>query len=307
MLTTQRSEELIALYDEMKEELYNIEKKYSLSYYKVEMDFPESLGIPKMEYVAPTDAELTEIAENYVESRFLEKQRNLEKSHENAMANLQKTLDLLDEKHRQKLVTIAAEYTAELSELLRKLTDNGMYRSSVRTAAEEQTENDRQAAVTEQASRYEAEKAAVVTRKTALEKTFDESNASLKLQREAAVAAKVQELKEKEANKKKEADKFNASVDEKEAKYKASCERYLQYAQQAENERSLAAAKLYAELGESGVELQKKSQMLSYCKTAMWNLTKEEAQYILSLDSYLITALGDYYSSLTDWVNSQLK
>lgn len=307
MLTDERKEELLALYDEIKEELYNIEKKYSLSYYKVEMDFPESLGIPKMEYVAPTEAELTEIAEAYVASKFLEKQRNLEKTHANSLANLQKTLNLLDEKHRQKLVAIAADYAAEVYKLLKKLTDNGLYRSSVRTDAEEQAENDRQAAVHEQTLRYEAEKEAVSTQKSALEQTFGESIENLERQRTAAVAAKVQDLKEKEANKKKEADKFNASVDEKESKYKASCERYLQYAQQAENERSLAAAKLYAELGESGVELQKKSQMLNYCKSAMWTLTKEEAQFILSLDSVLVSSLGDYYSSLTDWVNSQLQ
>lgn len=306
-MTDERKEELLALYDEIKEELYNIEKKYSLSYYKVEMDFPESLGIPKMEYVAPTEAELTEIAEAYVASKFLEKQRNLEKTHANSLANLQKTLNLLDEKHRQKLVAIAADYAAEVYKLLKKLTDNGLYRSSVRTDAEEQAENDRQAAVHEQTLRYEAEKEAVSTQKSALEQTFGESIENLERQRTAAVAAKVQDLKEKEANKKKEADKFNASVDEKESKYKASCERYLQYAQQAENERSLAAAKLYAELGESGVELQKKSQMLNYCKSAMWTLTKEEAQFILSLDSVLVSSLGDYYSSLTDWVNSQLQ
>lgn len=306
-MTDERKEELLALYDEIKEELYNIEKKYSLSYYKVEMDFPESLGIPKMEYVAPTDDELTEIAEAYVASKFLEKQRNLEKAYANSLANLQKTLNLLDEKHRQKLAAIAADYAAEVYELLKKLTDNGLYRSSVRTDAEEQAENDRQAAVREQTLRYEAEKEAVSTQKSALEQTFGDSIENLERQRTAAVAAKVQDLKEKEAKKKKEADKFNASVDEKEAKYKASCERYLQYAQQAENERSLAAAKLYAELGESGVELQKKSQMLNYCKAAMWTLTKEEAQFILSLDSVLVSSLGDYYSSLTDWVNSQLQ
>lgn len=306
MITTERSEELLVLYEEMKKDVGQIEKQYSLSYQKIEMDFPESLGIPKREYVAPTEEELVAAAEAEVSSKFLEKQRNLEKSYASGIANSQKSLELLSEKHRRKLVALAEDYQLELKNLLHKLTNNGLYRSSVRAEAEEGAEKVHENAVSEQTLQYEAEEAAITNKMSATQRNFEESLQSLQLQRLAAIDAELHYLKEKEANKQKEVEKYNASVDEKEAKYQASCERYRQYAQQAENERALAAAKLYAELGSSGVELQKKSQMLNYCKTAMWSLTKEEAQFILSLDSFLINNLGDYYTSLTDWVNSSL-
>lgn len=306
MITTERRQELLDLYDEMKVDIGNIEKKYSLSYYKVEMDFPESLGIPLREYIAPTDEELVGRAAAQVDAKFLEKRRNLEKSHATTVANLQKSLELLAEKHRQILVDNANEYAEDLQKLLQKLTNNGLYRSSLRTDQEKLLQENRQAAVDEQNLRYGAEKTATENIISAADKRLSDGLQSVEEQRLAAVTAEVEKLKDSEASKKKEVEKYNASVAEKEAKYKASCERYLQYAQQAENERALSAARLYAELGESGVELQKKSQMLNYCKTAMWSLTKEEAQFILSLDSFLSANLGDYYSPLVDWVNTQL-
>lgn len=306
MISVERTDELLELYDTMKKDIGDIERKYSLSYYKVEMDFPESLGIPKRKYVEPTEEELTATAEAQIAPKFVEKQRNLDKSYQKSVANYQKSLELLAEKHRQKLVELSEEFATELEKLLRKLTNNGLYRSSIREDAVQQAQNDGTTAENEQNLRYEAEKSAVEGALDATRQTYQESSESLQQQRLAAVAAQIVALKEKELNKKKEVEKYNASVDEKEAKYLASCERYRQYAQQAENERALTAARLYAELGESGVALQKKSQMLNYCKTAMWSLTKEEAQFILSLDSFLASNLGDYYSSLTDWVNTQL-
>lgn len=305
-LTDQRKTELVALYDELKQDVLDIEQKYSLSFHKIDMKFPESLGLPKMQYVAPTAETIAALAQQEVAPKFLEKQRNAQKSFEGQSATLEKQAAQLAENNRQKLAALAKQYAQTLNELLHKLADNGLFVSSVSTNAQQDAELDYQCQVEEQNLRFDAEKSALDAQKAAIAEAHESNLAALENQRLAEIATVVQELNQKEANKKKEVEKYNASVDEKETKYVASCKRYAQYAQQAENERALAAARLYAELGESGVELQKKSEMLNHCKTAMWSLTKEEGQFVLSLDSFLMSHLGDYYSSLQDWVNTQL-
>lgn len=305
-LTDVRKSELVALYDELKQDVLDIEQKYSLSFHKIDMKFPESLGLPKMQYVAPSSETIAALAQQEVAPKFLEKQRNAQKSFESQAATAEKQSAQIVENNRQKLAALAAQYAQTLKELLHKLTNNGLFVSSVRTNAERDAELDYQREVEEQTARFDAEKAALDAQKAAIVEAHENNLAALENQRLAEIAAVVQDLNQKEANKKKEVEKYNASVDEKETKYVASCKRYAEYAQQAENERALAAARLYAELGESGVELQKKSEMLNRCKTVMWSLTKEEGQFVLSLDSFLMSHLGDYYSSLQDWVNTQL-
>lgn len=305
-MTDQRKTELVSLYDELKQDVLDIEQKYSLTFHKIDLKFPDSLGLPKMQYVAPDDEAIVSLAEQEVAPKYLEKQRNAEKSFESKKATAEKQLAQLAESNRQKLAALASQYAQTLKELFHKLTDNGLFVSSVRIDAEREAELDYQRDVQEQTLSYDAEKTAFDEQNEAVQKAHESNLAALENQRMAEIAVAVQDLKQKEANKKKEVEKYNASVDEKETKYVASCKRYAEYAQQAENERALAAARLYAELGESGVELQKKSEMLNRCKTVMWSLTKEEGQFVLSLDSFLMSHLGDYYSSLQDWVNTQL-
>lgn len=306
MISSEREQELFALYSAIKDSVLDISNKYSTSYHKIEMNFPESLGLPKRTYSAPTDGQLQEVAELAVAAKYLEKKRNAERAYNASKSSLEQKLGVLAENHREKLVQLAKEYEVSVNGLMRKLVDNGLLFSSVKDQTAEDALSQYSESVSEQNRRYSAESAVLTQKESALTSAFEANLTALEDQRLAQIAAVVSDLKEKEEKKKQEVEKYNATVDEKETKYQASCKRYQQYAQQAENERALAAARLYAELGESGVELQKKSEMINFCKSEFWSLTKEEAFFILSIDNFLQTQLGDYYTAFTDWVEHTL-
>ena len=65
-------------------------------------------------------------------------------------------------------------------------------------------------------------------------------------------------------------------------------------------------AKLYAQLGETGLRQLVTREKYAVCQDAFFPLRREEAQAILTFDSFLRSHLGVYYDSFVAWINTTL-
>lgn len=306
-LTEQRKAELRADYAELKTQITKIDNKYSLSYIEVELNFPPTLGLEHLTYTPKTDSEIYQLGEQEVAERFQEKRRTLDKNYQTALANVNFAIENQKENSRQKLAALAADYQEALQALSHKLVNAGLLHSSIKTDAQSQALADYNKKVSEQNAHDTAELNALSEKSSAITSAYLQNVSDLDSQKTSARNQAIKEISEKEEKSRLSIEKYNKSLDEKETKYQASCERALQYAVQAEYERGLQAARLYAELGESGVMQQVKAEKLVCCKTCFRTYTKTEAQYVLSIDSFVQSHLEDSYTAFLEWINTTLR
>lgn len=305
-ITPERQQQLTEEYAELKEKILDVDHKYSLSYYEPELEFEPSLGLEKLTFTPLTETELQQLAQQEVNPRYLEKQRSLDKSYATAKANVLLSVDRQAEKHRKNLVKLADQYAEDYKKRQHALANGGMWHSSAAEKALKSIDDAYDGDVEEENKRYTAEYEALYDKLDALEDSYEQGTASIAQQKQLAIAAEVAALEEKQEKNRISIEKYNNTVDEKEIKYQASCRRYLQYAVQAEYERALEAAKLHAELGESGVKQQMLSEKLNCCKAHFTGYRQYEAQFVLQIDTFLQANLEDYYTALTDWVTQIL-
>lgn len=305
-LTDQRKQELLDDYAALKTKLSKIDNKYSLSYIEVELDFPPTLGLEHLTYTAKTSAEISREAEQKIAERYAEKRRAVDKNYQTALANVNCQIENLTADKAKKLAETESDYQNVLSALLSKLTNAGLLYSSVKTDSQARELADYNQKVSEQNSYYSAKLTALSQKSSSITSAYLKNVSDLEAQKTSAKNQAVKELTQKEEEKRLSVEKYNKSLTEKETKYQASCKRMLQYAIQAEYERGLQAARLYAELGESGVTQQVKAEKLICCKTNFRLYTKSEAQYVLSIDSVLQSHLEDGYSAFVEWINATL-
>lgn len=305
-LTDERKAELAEDYAALKTEITEIDNKYSLSYIAVDLDLPATLGLTHLTYTEKTDAELYDLAEQQIAARYEQKARTLEASYKKSVANINYSVNLKQEEHRKKLAELLSEYQKNVSALSHKLCNAGLLYSSAKTDALAAALADYNAKVTEETTNSDAELAALSTKSDALNAAYQQNVTALASQKSAERSQVIEELAEKEEKSRQSVEKYNQSLDEKEVKYQASCKRALQYAIQAEYERGLEAARLYAELGESGVAQQVRAEKLICCKTYFRTYTQTEANYILSIDSFIESHLETSYSAFTEWISATL-
>lgn len=305
-LTEQRKAELCADYADLKTQITKIDNKYSLSYIEVELNFPPTLGLEHLTYTPKTESEIYQLGEQQVAERFQEKRRTLDKNYKTALANVNFQIENQKENSRQKLAALEADYQEALQALTHKLVNAGLLYSSIKTDAQSQALDAYDKKVSEQNSHNTAELDALSQKSSALTSAYLQNVSDLDAQKDSARNQAIKEISEKEEKNRLSIEKYNKSLDEKEIKYQASCKRALQYAVQAEYERGLQAARLYAELGESGVMQQVKAEKLVCCKTVFRLYTQTEAQYVLSIDSFVQSHLEDSYSAFLEWINTTL-
>ncbi len=305
-LTEQRKAELCADYADLKTQITKIDNKYSLSYIEVELNFPPTLGLEHLTYTPKTESEIYQLGEQQVAERFQEKRRTLDKNYKTALANVNFQIENQKENSRQKLAALEADYQEALQALTHKLVNAGLLYSSIKTDAQSQALDAYNKKVSEQNLHNTAELDALSQKSSALTSAYLQNVSDLDAQKDSARNQAIKEISEKEEKNRLSIEKYNKSLDEKEIKYQASCKRALQYAVQAEYERGLQAARLYAELGESGVMQQVKAEKLVCCKTVFRLYTQTEAQYVLSIDSFVQSHLEDSYSAFLEWINTTL-
>ena len=306
-ITDARKRELLELYDNLKKRVYEIEGKYSPDSRQITIDFPPTLGLSKLTYTKHTETELREIAEAQTAAKYMEKERILQNSYQSNLRSLNYSRSVAEANHQKRLAALEEEYAKDLEKLEHKLVDNGLWYSTMKTEALEKQEEDYLQKVENENTDGQNKDAAYGENLSKLQSDYNRAKAQLATQQQADVQGAIITLAEKEEKEARAVEKYNISVDEKEAKYQASCQRYLRYAQQAEDERVIAILKLYAQLGASGVEQRMQSDLLSTCRSELSVCTKGEAQYIFSLDTFLQVHLGTYYSALVDWANTTLR
>lgn len=305
-ITKQRAEELVAEYAKLKKSVEEVEHQYSLSVYEVDLGFPETLGLQKLTFTPKTDEEIAALVASEVEQKCATKQASIEKSFADARAALIQQQLAADESHRQKLAQLSSDYAKNcIAERHKAVNVNLLYSSIFQNAIAALLES-HNAAVNEQTSRYEAQNAAFAQKEQANRQLYEQQTALLDEQRKSLAQTIEQSIREKDEKQAIAVEKYNNNIEEKEQKYQYSCKRATEYARQAERDRALAAARIYAQLGESGLEQRKKMEKYYVVLRKIGTFTKEEALFVLSLDNYLRAELGEYYATLEDFVNNDL-
>ncbi len=306
VITDERKAELQADYAELKKTIAAIDNKYSLAYIEVEMDFPPTLGLQHIEFVPKSQAELVELAEKAVAPKYVEKMRNLEKSYQASKLNLQHQIEKAELARDIKITEIGEKYGDIQNETYWKMCNNGLRFSTVYENFNNMCMSDFHDESQEYKIQANAEIDLLQQKAQALDENYQKNVASLEEQKTIEKVFKTLDMQEKQKKRMESVQRYNQSLDEKEIKYQASCKRALQAAIQAEYERGLQAAKLYAELGESGVHQQIISEKLVSCRTTFRLFTRSEAHYVLELDSFVQTNLESSYSAFMEWVNTVL-
>ena len=306
-LTRERMEELMAEYNELKAVVYEIEHKYSLEVYEVDLGFPPSLGLEKLTFTPKTDEEIKSLVALQVEEKCAQKVASAEKSFKSAMASLQQQQLSAEEANRQKVEQIDADYVKQNNNLYHKATNANVKYSTLLKNALAEVEEAYVEALNLQKLHYEAQNEAFQQRADSNEQIYLEQMARIE-QLRATLAQTIEEtIRSKEEKAAQAVQKYNNTVDEKENKYQFSCKRATEYARQAERNRALAVARLYASIGESGVNLRKKTEKYNACIRTFYHFTKEEAYFLINFDGFLQVELSDYYSSFISWVENNLR
>lgn len=305
-ISENRKQQLVALYENIKKLVLDIEDKYSPESRIINLDFPPTLGLKKLTYTKHTEAELLSIAQKQIAAKYTEKNRNLNSSYSVSVSSVNYACDVLAANHQKKLAELEAAHSKALTNLEHKLVDNGLWYSTMKTEAVAKENEEYAQNVAKENADKQSKYDAYQEKLSKLTENYNSAKSQLLSQQTIEARSLALTLAEKEKKAARDVEKYNASVDEKEAKYKANCERYTRYAQQAEDERAISILRLYAELGASGLDKRMKEEILSTCRWELGSCTKGEAEYIFSLDSFLETHLGSYYSSLVDWAKNTL-
>lgn len=305
-ITQERMLELIAIYDALKVKVEAVDRKYSLDYHEPLIDMPESLNLTKLEFIPKTEQELTELANRQVEATYISKQRQLDTSKNNSMQSINKKYADLAEELRVKSQTLLNNYNAACDKLKIKLINNGLMYSTVNSKANAQARDDYDKSVRELNAQYDVKREQIDDEKNYIETSYAQNCLSLADEQKAAALKVYDSLVESQYKEEQSVDKYNTGLDEKEAKYQAARAKAIEYAWEAEYDRAFNAAKLYQQMGANGFQEMKLTEKLNLCKQAFMPLKRNEAQTLLTVDSFLKTHLLDYYSAFVDWINYAL-
>lgn len=306
-ISNARQKELIALYAHLKELIIKVEEKYSPESRTITIDFPPTLGLQKLTYRKHTQSELKLMALQQNASKFASKAATLEKSYNSQVRSINQMREVLAANHQKSLAGLLNAYNRALENTQHKLVDNGLWYSTMKEVALADVKAEYDKKVSDENALFKGKDDAYAEKLSQLETNYEDLKAQLSVERQSDATAIVNNLTAKENREARAVEKYNASIDEKEAKYQASCQRHLRYAQQAEEQRVIDILKLYAQLGASGVEQRMKAEVLAVCRSELCVCTKLEASYIFNLDSFLMEHLGTYYNTLVDWAQITLR
>ena len=200
---------------------------------------------------------------------------------------------------QQKLVS-------DLKDIRAKLVNNGLIFSTITTKYEGQAQQDYQDKSEQIAAESEGALALIAQQQEDADAIYQESCESLEQEKQARITQSYQKLLEAEETLARNIQKYNTSLDEKEAKYQASRAKAYESARRAAYDRAYNNSKLYLQLGETGYRQMIQKEKYAVCQDTFYPLRREEANAILSYDSFLVAHLGVYYDAFVDWINMTL-
>ena len=130
-VTPERAQELLELYQQLKNTILDIDQKYSLNYHEPELELPPTLGLQPLEYVPKTEQELRALAAADVSPNHTTKVRTFEQSYLRQKQALEGKRFRLSESSRKKLAELLEKYTQGIKQLRRRMINNGLIFSSV--------------------------------------------------------------------------------------------------------------------------------------------------------------------------------
>lgn len=307
-ISQQHAQELADYYEqELKPRVRAVNDKYSLTEHEVNLNFPESLGLEKLSFTPRTEEEIAAQSEAAAQEKCATRQASIEKALSSALANLAQQQISADESHRQKVGQLAADYAKNCKDFRHRAVNVNLLYSTIYENVMRDFLDSHNAALTEQTARYQAQNDAFAKKEEDSRTIYEQQLALLQQQREVIRQNIAETLRQKDEKQALAVQKYNNEVDEKENKYKYNCERATDAARRAESSRALAAARIYAQIGETAMEQRKKTEKLYAAMNALGRFSREEGLFILDLDAFLITELQEYYSTLEDFVNNHLK
>lgn len=305
-ITRERLLELQELYEALKKRVLSIDEKYSLDYVEPKLDLPDSLNLQKLEYNPKSQEELTALAEQAVAAIIISKQANIEKAYSSKLNSVAIKISKNNDTANATLSGLAVQHDEKLEKIKRKAIEHGLVFSNV-TSKYITLENRAYDLLVFNTSKEFHQKGELIKQEQEdAEKIYEQSTAALEEEKQARIAQAYQKLLDAEEASRISIEKYNNSLEEKEQKYQASRERTLENARRAAYSRALNNAKLYVELGESGYRQLIQREKYAVCQDAFFPLRRDEAQAILTFDSFLRTHLGTYYDSFVNWINTTL-
>ncbi len=303
-ISAQRYKELETLYGLLKTRILSVDDKYSLATLPWDPGWPETLGLEKQTYTPKSEEELRTLAEQAVAPVIVTRRNNAEHTYSVKMKSLSRDKSALIAALAKKIRTASSKYNDEKSAIERKVRDHGLYFSNVANkyvnlANQRYTEE-----VNEMTTDSQNERAKIEQEEADAEAVLEETYAAIEREQEARVTDEMDALRAKEEKARVSVDKYNNSIEEKEQKYQASRARAYTTAKAQAEERALRNAERYAKLGEVGYRALVQNEKYLICQDTMSSLLRDEANIMLTFDSFLRSHLGDYYQSLLDWINT---
>ena len=298
--------ELIDLYAKLKVRVLKIDEKYSIDYVEPELDMPDSLNLQKLEFTPKTESELYAIAEQTVAATILAKQASIDKSYAAKLNTIASKLAQNSNNATTQLDKLVAQYEENCENIKKKAMSNGLVFSTVTDkylSLELQSHSKRVLSKTEEFNRKSEE---IVQQQADAETAYNQSCAALEEEKKARIEAAYQKLVDAQEKERISIEKYNNSLEEKEQKYQAARAKAYESARNAAHARAYNNSKLYAELGETGYRQLIMREKYAVCQDAFYPLRREEAQSILTFDSFLRSHLGIYYDSFVTWINTTL-
>ena len=305
-ITYERMQELMTLYNNLKVKVEAVDRKYSLDYREPMLDMPESLNLPKLTFTPKTEEQLTLLANQQADATYIAKQRQLDVNRAQSLQNISQKYSELDTELETKSQALLTDYNAACDKLKIKLINNGLMYSTVNSRATQQARADYDQAVRNLNADNANKREQIDDRLDSVEAVYVEACNSLEQEKQATVVKAYNKLVDTENKEKQSVDKYNAKLDEKEVKYQASRARAIEYAWEAEYDRAFAAIKLYQQMGATGFADMKAQEKLNLCKQEFMPLRRNEAETLRTVDSFLQSHLGSYYSTFVDWINYAL-
>ena len=303
-ISNERLQQIVADYQKLKDKINGVDTKYSLSYVDPELDLPETLGLQPLEFVAKTDDQLQQQAELDTKSAHINRQRNAFNAYNGKKHTLEAKQATLQNNLEQTLQQLQAKQQQQLAKATNHLVQNGTFVSTLLQTLTQQIAQTYQALMDAEQQEATNKLAVVSSRLQQLQSNYQALLSSIEQQHENDVAERKAQLVEQQNKEQQRVQKYNTTLEEKETKYQASRENSLDYARQREYERALAASKLYAEIGETGVTMQKLSEKLNLCQRHFMTYRQEEALLVVNSDSFLQVHLAEYYSQLLDYIDN---
>lgn len=305
-ITNERLNELVQLYDRLKARVLQIDVKYSLEFVEPELDMPESLNLTKLTYKPKTNSELTSLANQQVAAVIIAKQSTLDKNYNSKIKSLSLKIANVQLSASQKIADAQEAAEKDLKDIRNRLVNNGLIFSTISTKYENQVHLDYKTATNKIKTSADDAIALINQEQKDAEAVYAESCNNLTQERTARAKQCYQKLVEEEEKLKRSIEKYNTGLDEKEQKYQASRAKAYESARRAAYERAYNNSKLYMEMGETGYRRSIEKEKYAVCQDAFYPLRRTEAQAILSMDSFIMTNLGTYYSTFVDWINMTL-